>query len=94
MIACEAKDSGETLEITISGVLDIGNAKELKERLRAAFVPRRPVMLNLDAVERLDGAGLQLVLAFKRHVEERGGRFDLVAQTDVPREALLFGGVL
>lgn len=46
--------------------LDIAAAGELKRQLDAALAVSRPLTLDAQAVEHVDAAGLQVLLAFQR----------------------------
>lgn len=52
--------------LTLPAHLDIAHAGELKQTLDAALAAKPPVILDATAVELVDTAGLQLLLAFRR----------------------------
>lgn len=52
--------------LVLPAQLDIAHAGELKQTLDAALAAKPPVILDAAAVEQVDTAGLQLLLAFRR----------------------------
>ncbi|MDQ1393285.1 MAG: anti-sigma factor antagonist [Acidimicrobiaceae bacterium] len=68
----------EPVVLSICGGLDSGLAAELRATLRAA-VDERLVILDLSEVERIDLAGLGVVIGGIRGVHDHGGRAAIVA---------------
>lgn len=62
--------SGDTLTINLAGKVDIASAEQLKIELSDSLNQSGPVILAAGDVERADGAGLQLLTAFVRKIEE------------------------
>ena len=58
-------------EIVLDGVLDVTGATALRERLIAALDVGLPVTLDATAVERVDTAALQVLIAFAHDAERR-----------------------
>ncbi len=58
-------DLGEQLDITVVAAL--------KASLEEAVAAAQPVALNGERLQRVDGAGIQLLLAFARAAEAAGG---------------------
>ncbi|TQV86719.1 STAS domain-containing protein [Aliikangiella coralliicola] len=58
--------------VSLGAALDIMNASSLKTRLETALAKDLPVVLVSDKIERADSAGLQLIYAFIKKVEQRG----------------------
>lgn len=52
--------------LSLPAHLDIAHAGELKQALDAALAEKPPLLLDAGAVEQVDTAGLQLLLAFRR----------------------------
>lgn len=52
--------------LALPAQLDIAHAGELKQTLDAALAAKSPLILDAAAVEQVDTAGLQLLLAFQR----------------------------
>lgn len=52
--------------LTLPAHLDIAHAGELKQTLDAALAAKPALILDAAAVEHVDTAGLQLLLAFRR----------------------------
>ncbi len=92
MTLCEVRESGGALEVTIHGAADVANARALRDELASLVPPGRDVVVVLDDVERLDGAGVQLLVALKAFVERGDGTFVVSATTAVPAKALETAG--
>jgi anti-anti-sigma factor len=74
--------------LAIAGELTIYRAAELCAQLREAVAPAGDLVLDLAEVTECDTAGVQLLLAVARALEERGSRL-LLAGTSAPvRDAL------
>lgn len=58
--------------VNIGSALDIMHVSTLKERLFKASAKNLPVVLVCDKVEKADTAGLQLIYAFIRQIENQG----------------------
>jgi anti-anti-sigma regulatory factor len=82
------------LRLALRGAADIAAAQLLREQLLAVLSPERDVVLDLEELEKLDGAGAQLVFAVKAFVERAGRKFSLVAGSGAPRRALEDAGAL
>jgi len=61
--------SGETFTVNLAGKVDIASAEQLKVELSDSLNQGGPVILAARDVERADGAGLQLLTAFVRKIE-------------------------
>ena len=85
-------DAGAAIEIAIAGSADIAAAALLRERLLAVLTPERDVVVRLDALDRLDGAGVQLLLAAHALVTRAGRSFHVSAPGDVARRAIETAG--
>jgi anti-anti-sigma factor len=72
--------SGNVLEI--SGVLDINQAHELRDSLLRHSANSDHLRLDLSAVEACDTAGLQVLLAARRHSESLSKTFHLTAVSE------------
>ena len=89
----EVVDSGSALELTIHGPATVAVANALQERLMEALLGAdKDVVVNVDTVEKLDGAGLQLLFAIKASVERRGSSFALVASEGAALRAIQLAG--
>lgn len=93
-VEVEAREVGATLEITIRGAADIAAASYLRERLLAVLASDRDVVVRLDAVERLDGAGVQILLSAKSFVEHGGRTLVVTTAGEVALRAMESAGVL
>lgn len=58
--------------VALPAQLDIANAGELKQLLTDAFATQAPLQLDASAVERVDTAGMQLLLAFCSTAQAQG----------------------
>lgn len=88
----ETADNGSVLDLTLTGAADIAAARELRDELVAAIVTGRDVVVHVDALDRLDGAGLQLLLAAKASVERNGHAYSVVAEGGAARRAIELAG--
>ena len=94
MERCEVREADGTLQVTIRGAADVASARAIQEELASAVVPGRSVTVVLDEVERLDGAGLQLLFALKALVERGAGRFQVSVKAEGPAKALEAAGAM
>jgi anti-anti-sigma factor len=88
MVTSEVSASGASVAVKISGAADVGGAHALHEELGALVVTGRDMTIDLDGVECLDGAGVQLLVALKAFVERSGGSFHVATTAEVPLQAL------
>ncbi|MDB4942181.1 MAG: hypothetical protein JWP97_1715 [Labilithrix sp.] len=88
MVKCDSARTPEGLVLTIRGHADLSHVVTLREQLLAAHVPGCPVVVSLEDVDTLDGAGIQLLLAYRATVGRDGGTFRLVADAEVAGRAL------
>jgi anti-anti-sigma factor len=72
--------SGNVIEI--SGVLAINEAQELRDSLLRHSANNDHLLLDLSAVEACDTAGLQVLLAARRHAESLSKTFHLTAVSE------------
>jgi anti-anti-sigma factor len=80
------------VEITIAGSADVATAAILKERLLVALASDRDVVVRLDGIERLDGAGVQLLLAAHALITRAGRSFAVPTLSDPALRALETAG--
>ena len=59
-------------QVTLNGVTSVANAEEIHAVLASLLVRKGKITLNLSAVERIDTAVLQLLIAFRRAADARG----------------------
>jgi anti-anti-sigma factor len=92
---------GVAVRETVTGVLlslcgsaDVGAARELKDAFTSALRPGQDVLVDLNEVERLDAAGLQLLIAVQAWVRARGGAFALALKDGPALRALEVAGAL
>jgi anti-anti-sigma factor len=90
-----AKDHGlTTVHDVLAGSLDVGHAVELRERLRR-HISGGPVELELDCreVDRIDGAGAQVLLALGQALARSGGSLRLRGVAEPVRTLLTTAGL-
>jgi anti-anti-sigma factor len=90
-----AKDHGlTTVREILTGSLDVGHAVELRESLRRHVSGGR-VDLELDCseVDRIDGAGAQILLALGQALARSGGTLRLRGVTEPVRTLLTTAGL-
>lgn len=71
MGAIEIKRGDKCIEITLGKELDISQASHLKEKFDEVFAAHLPMKLTLDAIERIDTAVTQLIVAFYQSARSR-----------------------
>ena len=59
--------------VTLGDSLCISQASTMHSRLKRALQKSTTVEIKADAIEKTDTAGLQLLLAFKKHLDSQGG---------------------
>lgn len=74
--------SGDSYRVNLAGKTDISCAEQLKEELEEALHQSAAIILEAEAVERADGAALQLLTAFARKIEDTDREFIWEAPSD------------
>lgn len=59
-------------EIVLKGMLDVGETRAAHGRLGEALTRALPIELTASGLERIDTAGLQLLVVFLRTARDRG----------------------
>ena len=67
----------EEIVVEWAGAADVSRARELFEQARACVAASHDVVVQCDALERIDASALQILLALQRAIETSGGRFRL-----------------
>lgn len=82
MVRVEAQETGNVLRLRVITRMDLDSAAALHSALtqRIGRHPRR-VELDLSAVPYFDSGGGAVVLEVRRHVEQMGGEFAIIAST-------------
>ncbi len=75
-------------KLSISEELTIFVIDELKQSLSAEIDDYERFELNLDSVEEIDSAGIQLLLAFKNELNHQKKEFKLTSTSGAVRELL------
>ena len=69
--------------LTLPEQLDIAQVESLKDRMDKALAKEVSTFeLNAEKIERVDSAGIQLLLSFKVAVQEAGKEFKLLKPSD------------
>lgn len=76
--------------IVIDGELNIYTASEWRDRLSSETAGRPEIALDLSAVEEIDAAGLQLLIATRRQAANDGCDFRIAAVSPAVRLVLEF----
>lgn len=63
----------ESTSFSCGDALDISHAAALHSRLERALQKANIIELKADSVEKIDTAGLQLILSIKKELENSGG---------------------
>jgi len=85
-----AVDSGMEMVIECNDALDISLVSDFKVILQQASGQNSPIVLDASQLERIDGAGLQLVTAFFQEATESG----LSVSWRNPTDALIYAANL
>jgi len=80
-----AVDSGMEMIVECNEALDVSLVADFKMLLQQASGQNSPIVLDASQLERIDGAGLQLVTAFFQEATESG----LVVSWKNPTDALI-----
>ena len=70
---------GDAAVVVPTGELDLATAPALEAALRGAFAGAGSVVLDLRELEFIDSSGLRTLLTARRHAEDAGAAFSLVA---------------
>ncbi len=76
------------------GAVDVGAAYALRNALVGLTLESTNVVVDLRGVERMDAAGVQLLLAFQAWTKRAGVRLSLLAPEGAARRALEASGAL
>ena len=68
----EAADSGMEMIVECNEALDVSLVADFKMLLQQASGQNSPIVLDASQLERIDGAGLQLMTAFFQEAAESG----------------------
>ena len=66
----------------------MASAAALRERLLGTVVAGRDVIVDIEGLERLDGAGVQLLIALRSFVVRGGASLSIRATADASRAAI------
>lgn len=80
--------------LALPAYLDIAHAGELKQLLDTALTAKPPVVLDAAAVEQVDAAGLQVLLAFQCARPAHGPAAAWRNPSDTLREAATLTGLV
>jgi hypothetical protein len=85
-------NADSVLDLQAQGLLSVGGARELQNRLLEALSPERDLSISIDADDRLDMAGLQLLLATQVWLSAHGRKLVISAAEGPALRALLASG--
>ncbi len=91
--AATSVESSSSVELALPNPLDVSNVTAVQNELATVLATARNVAVDLSAVERVDGAGLQLLVALKTYVEQAGGVFRLQAPSSAVTQAVDAAGL-
>jgi anti-anti-sigma regulatory factor len=75
----EVRDSGDgPVAMVMRGSADVAAAGSVRQAMVLAMTPGSDIVVHVDELSRLDGAGLQLLFAAKRQTERHGRTFTLI----------------
>jgi anti-anti-sigma factor len=82
----------DTATITLAGDLTIAKAADLQQTFVNEVADAASVVLHAEAVERLDTAGLQLLLALHKQCQSRGGEMQVKDMQHSMQELIQLAG--
>lgn len=88
----EIAPAGERTALIFRGCVDVAAASALRDRLLEVLAEPRDLAVSLEAVERLDATGVQLLCALKRAVERSGRAFEVAIGEGAARRAIEAAG--
>lgn len=86
-VAARRSSHGEPARITLAADCTLREAAALKAQLITTISPTDAVLIDGGAVERIDTAGLQLLVAFAQREHAAGRRLQWQAASDALRSA-------
>ena len=92
MATCEAIETDSAVDLRVSGTMNVAGVAKLKEEVLTWVGSKPSVVLDLDQVDALDGAGVQFLVALKKSIENRGAQLRIVANAEIPAAALALAG--
>jgi anti-sigma B factor antagonist len=84
---------GSCLRLRFEGPVTIYQVTELKARLQTLLSNVPEAELDLSGVDEIDGAGLQLLVLFKRDAMQKGCRLCVSAHGDASQEVVSLMGL-
>ena len=92
-VQIELRDTGEgPVGVVLRGSADVAAMGSLHKRLLDALPAGRDVEVHVEELEKLDGAGVQLLFATKRFVQQGEHKFSLVIGDGAARRAIETAG--
>lgn len=92
MATCEAIETESAIELKVRGEMSVASVATLKDEILTWLGTRPTIVLDLDDVEALDGAGVQLIVALKKCLEASGSVLRVIASAEIPAGALELAG--
>lgn len=77
-IAIEVDRQGESAVLSVRGDLDVATAPQLRDALVSVIAPRCRVVVDLEAVDFVDSAGLGILVSGLKRARAQGGELELV----------------
>jgi anti-anti-sigma factor len=84
---------GDTIEVVLSGELDLSNAAGLKDQLSRTMEGPANVVVDLRGVTFIDSSGIQALVASKRRCLQCGRQFRIRLGDSQVRRMLTLAGV-
>jgi ABC-type transporter Mla MlaB component len=81
------------MQIVLEGTIDITGATELKSKLVDALDDSSTIEINASGVDRIDTAGLQLLLSFVNHLKDIQRNHSWIAPAECLVNAALLLGI-
>ena len=92
MATCEAIETGTAVELRVHGEMNVATVARLKDEILIWLGTKPTIVLDLNELEALDGAGVQLIVALKKCVEAGGAVLSVLATAEIPAGALELAG--
>lgn len=79
--------AGKKTSVDCGEAMTIAQSAELHQKLKAALEDSSSIELKADAVEKVDTAGLQLIIALEHEIEKVSGKLSWKDPSDTLKQA-------
>ncbi len=89
---CRIVESENALELKLEGELTVGHLTAIKGEILSLLGTRAETVVDLDAVEAIDGAGVQFLISLKLLLDAAGSACRVIAGAEIPKAVLANAG--